>query len=94
MKLTKKQSKELDSCKQRIERLESLIEKANIALDLYIDTENTSEYTKALNMIEQGNKDIINIVSAQSKSMHVPYDICLDLIFDRQHILGFLETMN
>ena len=91
MKLTKEQNSELDSCKYRIEYLENLIEKANIALDLYIDTENTSEYTKALDMVEQGNNYIRSIVSAQAKTMNVPYNLCLDLIFDREYTVELLK---
>lgn len=92
MELTKELNKELDSCKQQIKRLELLIEKANIALDLYIDTENTKEYTKALDMVEQGNKKIRSIVSTQAQSMNIPYDVCLDLIFDRDYIVELLKN--
>jgi len=91
MKLTKEKHKELDSCKQVILRTESLIEKAEIALDLYIDTENTKEYTKALDMIDFGSKKIRNIINAQSLSLNIPYNVCVDLIFDREHTLEMLN---
>lgn len=92
MELTKELNKELDSCKQEILRIESLIEKATIALDLYIDKENTNEYSKAEDQIKFGNKKIRSIVSCQAESLGVPYDVCLDLIFDREYTVELLKN--
>lgn len=90
MKLTKTQNSELDSLKEKILFIEKNINNAQCNLEIAIDLEDTAEIKKNENAIAFGLKEINNMVTIQSKTMKLEYNLVLDLIFDREYTLTLI----
>lgn len=88
MKLSKETIKELDSLKQKIERIESNIGNAKSGLELATELENIEEIKELNNAIEFGLREIKGMVEIQAESMKLEFNLVLDLIFDREYTLS------
>jgi hypothetical protein len=92
MTLTKTQHQELDSCKSSILRIESILESAQNQLEIAIeleDKEDIKKFNRVLEACVSQRKDITRI---QAESMHLEYDLVVDLIFDRENTLNYLAN--
>lgn len=87
MILTKKQNKELDSIKNRIEYVELNIKKAQTALDIAQELSDTKKVILLENAIELGCTKIQNMLEMQAKSMKLDINLVLNLVFDREYTL-------
>ena len=87
MTITKNKNIELESCKNQILFIEKNIERANIKLDLAIEMEEKSKVKELNKTIDFGLNKIKEIVSIQSESMKLDYNLVMDLIFDREYTL-------
>lgn len=91
MTLTKTQNKELDNLKNYIESLERNMQKAQIDLEIAEDTKIKDDIKKCEKAIAFGEQEIKRMVTHQSISLKLEYNLVLDLIFDREYTLEMLN---